>query len=71
MKTRIIVAAMAAAVLAGCSSTSVDHAALRQHAQRNCQVQAVVAPTYAIDSTGIGTRNVAYVYCMRAAGLRA
>lgn len=71
MKTRIIVAAMVAAALAGCASTSVDRTALRQHTQRNCQVQAVVSPAYAIDSTGIGTRNVAYVYCLRAAGFRA
>ena len=71
MKTRIPVAAIVAAALAGCASIPMDRSALRQHIQRNCGVQATVSPAYAIDSTGIGTRNVAYAVCLRSAGLRA
>ncbi|MBD8898609.1 hypothetical protein [Rhodanobacter sp. DHG33] len=73
MKTRIPVAAIVAAALAGCASTPMDRSALRQHIQRNCGVQATVSPAYAIDSTGtgIGTRNVAYAVCLRSAELRA
>ena len=69
MNTRIVVAAVAAA-LAGCASTPMNRGALRQHAERNCRVQSTVARAYAIDSTGVGMRSVAYARCLRTAGIR-
>ncbi|MBD8871274.1 hypothetical protein [Rhodanobacter sp. DHB23] len=65
MNIRIAIAALAAAVLAACASTPMDHDALRQHAGRHCRVQATVSPVYAIGSTGTDMRNIAYVRCMR------
>ncbi|GAB3779186.1 hypothetical protein [Dyella agri] len=66
MNTRIAVAVVAAA-LAGCTSAPMNRDLLRQHTERNCRVQSAVSSVYAIDSTGIGMRNVAYVQCLRAA----
>lgn len=71
MDTRTTAAAFAAATLAACASTPMNRDALRQHAERNCRVQAVVSPTYAIDSTDRGIRSIAYTRCLRAAGFDA
>ena len=70
MNIRTAVATLVAAMLASCASAPMDRAALRRHAERNCRVQAAVSPAYAIDSTGIGIRNIAYVRCLQAAGFR-
>ena len=69
MNTRIVVAVVAAA-LAGCAGTPMNRDALRQHAERNCRVQAAVSKAYAMDSTGIGMRSVAHARCLQAAGFK-
>lgn len=71
MITRILAAALVAAALAGCASTSMHRDTLRQHAERNCRVQSTVSRAYAVDSTGAGMRSVAYARCLRGAGFRA
>lgn len=71
MNIRILVAAVIAAALTGCASTPMNRDALRQHAERSCRVQSTVSKAYAVDSTGIGMRSVAYARCLRAAGFRA
>ncbi|MBD8872603.1 hypothetical protein [Rhodanobacter sp. DHB23] len=53
--------------LAACTLPPIDRSVQRLHAERNCRVHATVAPAYAIDSTGIGLRNVAFDACMRTA----
>ena len=54
-------------MLAACASTPMNHDALRQHAGRNCRVQAVVSPVYAIDSMGTGMPNIAHACRVRTA----
>ena len=69
MNTRIVVAAIAAA-LAGCAGNPMNRDALRQHAERSCRVQSAVSKAYAIDGTGVGMRSVARARCLRAAGFK-
>ncbi|MBD8882265.1 hypothetical protein IHE49_17420 [Rhodanobacter sp. 7MK24] len=71
MNTRTAIAAFAAATLAACASTPMNRDALRRHGERNCRVQAVVSPAYAIGSAGTGIRSVAYARCLRSAGFEA
>lgn len=61
------IAGLACLCLAACATWSIDHNVQRLHAERNCRVRATVSPAYAVDSTGIGLRNVAFDRCMRAA----
>jgi len=60
------IAGLACLCLAACATRPIDRAALRLHAERDCRVRAAVAPAYALDSTGVGLRNVAFDRCMRA-----
>lgn len=62
------IAGLASLCLAACATQTIDREVQRQHAERDCTVRAAVASAYAVDSTGIGLRNVAYDRCMRAAG---
>ncbi|MEW9570719.1 hypothetical protein ABQJ54_03080 [Rhodanobacter sp. Si-c] len=64
---KLTMAGLAGLCLAACASQPLDHDLLRLHAERNCRVRAAVSPAYAVDSTGIGLRNVAFDRCMRAA----
>ncbi|WP_426664257.1 hypothetical protein [Rhodanobacter aciditrophus] len=64
---KLTLAGLAGLCLAACASQPIDHHLLRLHAERDCQVRAAVAPAYAVDSTGVGLRNVAFDRCMRAA----
>lgn len=66
---KLTMAGLAGLCLAACATQPLDHNLLSLHAERNCRVQAAVAPAYAVDSTGIGLRNVAFDRCMRAADL--
>lgn len=68
MKTYLI--AIACLAIAACATTPMNRDVLRQHAERNCRVQATVSPAYAIDSTGVGMRNVAFDRCMASRGFR-
>lgn len=63
------IAGLASLCLAACATRSIDRNVLRLHAERDCRVRATVSPAYAVDSTGIGLRNVAFERCMRAADL--
>lgn len=67
---RVVAGAAATLAMAACSSVPMNRDALRQHAERDCRVQATVSPAYAIDSTGVGTRNVAFDRCMASRGFR-
>lgn len=62
------IAGLACLCLAACATHPIDHDAQRLHAERDCRVRAAVAPAYAVDSTGIGLRSVAFERCMRTAG---
>jgi len=64
---KLTMAGLAGLCLAACASQPLDHDALRLHAERDCRVRAAVSPAYAVDSTGVSLRNVAYDRCMRAA----
>lgn len=66
---KLTLAGLAGLCLAACASQPLDHDILRLHAERNCRVSAAVAPAYAMDSTSIDLRNVAFDRCMRAAGI--
>lgn len=66
--TKYLFAVAAALSLAACATQPLNRDALRAHAERNCRVEATTAPAYAIDSTGVGTRNVAYDRCMARRG---
>jgi hypothetical protein len=66
---KLTMAGLAGLCLAACASHPLDHDLLRLHAERNCKVRAAVSPAYAVDSTGIGLRNVAFDRCMRTADL--
>ena len=66
---KLTMAGLAGLCLAACATQPLHHNLLSLHAERNCRVQAAVAPAYAVDSTGIGLRNVAFDRCMRAADL--
>lgn len=66
---KLTLAGLAGLCLAACATHPLDHNVLRLHAERNCKVRAAVAPAYAVDSTGVGLRNVAFGRCMRAAGI--
>ena len=70
MNTRIFVAAIVAAALAGCASAPMNRDVLRRHAERDCRVQSTVSKAYAIDGTGVGMRSVAYARCLRTAGFQ-
>jgi len=63
------IAGLACLCLAACATHLIDRDVQRLHAQRDCRVRAAVAPAYAVDSTGVGLRNVAFDRCMRAAVL--
>lgn len=56
--------------LAGCATTPMNKDVLLAHAERNCRVEASVSKAYPIDSTGVGTRSVAYRACMASHGYR-
>ena len=60
------IAGLACLCLAACVTQSLNRDVLRLHAERNCRVRAAVASAYAVDSTGIGLRNVAFDRCLRA-----
>lgn len=64
---KLTMAGLAGLCLAACASQPLDHDLLRLHAERNCRVSAAVSPAYAVDSAGIGLRNVAFDRCMRSA----
>ena len=64
---KLTMAGLAGLCLAACASRPLDRAVLQLHAERNCRVSATVSPAYAVDSTGVGLRNVAFDRCMRAA----
>ena len=66
---KLTLAGLAGLCLAACATHPLDHDTLRLHAERNCRVRAAVALAYAVDSTGIGLRNVAFERCLRAADL--
>lgn len=66
MKT--FIAAAVLLTLTACATAPMNQDVLRQHAERNCRVDAAVSPAYAIDSTGGGTRNVAFEKCMASKG---
>jgi hypothetical protein len=66
---KLTMAGLAGLCLAACATQPLDQNLLRLHAERDCRVQAAVAPAYAVDSTGIGLRNVAFDRCMRAADI--
>ena len=66
---KLTMAGLAGLCLAACALQPLDHDVMRLHAERNCRVRAAVSPTYAVDSTGIGLRNVAFDRCMRAADI--
>ncbi|RCS30170.1 hypothetical protein DEO45_08915 [Rhodanobacter denitrificans] len=65
---KLTIAGLAGLCLAACASQPIDRDAQRLHAERGCRVRAAVSPAYALDSTGVGLRNVALDRCMRAAG---
>lgn len=58
---------IAVTLLAGCALQPLDHDKLRAHAERNCRVHAAVNKQYAVDSTGVSTKNSAYEMCMHEA----
>lgn len=62
---KLTIAGLAGLCLAACASQPIDRDAQHLHAERNCRVRAAVSPAYALDSTGIGLRNVAFDRCMR------
>lgn len=62
------IAGLALLCLAACATHPINRDALRLHAERNCRGRAAVSSVYAVDSTGIGMRSVAFDRCMRAAG---
>ena len=64
---KLTMAGLAGLCLAACASQPLDRDALRLHAERDCRVRAAVSPAYAVDSTGVVLRNVAYDRCIRAA----
>lgn len=64
MKT--LIAASILLTLTACATAPMNQDVLRQHAERNCRAN--VSPAYAIDSTGGGTRNVAFEKCMASKG---
>lgn len=66
---KLTMAGLAGLCLAACASESLDHDLLRLHAERNCRASATVSPAYAMDSTGVFLRNVAFDRCMRAADI--
>lgn len=66
MKYLISVAAVL--TLAACTTQPLRTDVLRAHAERNCRVEATVNHAYAVDSMGIGMKNVAYNRCMAAHG---
>ena len=57
-------------MVAGCASVPMDKNVLYAHAVRNCHSQAAAVKTYAIDSTGVGMKNVAFQKCMVAHGFK-
>lgn len=61
------IAGLACLWLAACAIQPIDREAQRLHAERDCRVRAAVSPAYAVDSTGVGLRSVAFDRCMRAA----
>jgi len=65
---KLIVSAASCIALAACSTQPLNHDTMRAHAERNCRVQAATTPAYAVDSTGVSLRSVAYDACMRRAG---
>lgn len=66
---KLTMAGLVGLCLAACASLPLDHGLLRLHAERNCRVRATVSPAYAVDSTGVGLRNVAFERCIRAADI--
>lgn len=65
---KLVFAVVALALLGACSTTPMRSSVLRQHAERNCHVEAAVDKTYAIDSTGASINSVTYQACMRRHG---
>ena len=63
------IAGLACLCLAACATQLIDRDVQRLHAERNCKVRAAVSPAYAVDSTGVGLRSVAFDRCMRAADI--
>lgn len=63
------IAGLACLCLAACATQFIDRDVQRLHTQRNCRVRAAVSPAYAVDSTGVSLRNVAFDRCMRAADI--
>jgi len=66
--SKYLIAAAAALSLAACTSQPMRSDVLRAHAELNCRVAASVNKAYAIDSTGVSLRSVAYGRCMAARG---
>ena len=66
---KLTMAGLVGLCLAACASQPLDRNTLRLYAERNCRVSAAVSHAYAVDSTGVGLRNVAVDRCMRAAGI--
>jgi hypothetical protein len=64
---KLTMAGLAGLCLTACASQPLDRDALRLHAERDCRVRAAVSPAYAVDSTGVDLRNVAFDRCMRTA----
>jgi len=63
-----LIAAASLLSLAACTTQPMRTDVLRAHAERNCRVQASVSKAYAIDSTGVSLRSVAYDRCMASRG---
>ncbi|HKR75173.1 MAG TPA: hypothetical protein VJR95_00820 [Rhodanobacter sp.] len=64
---KLTMAGLAGLCLGACASQPLDRDALHLHAERDCRVRAAVSLDYAVDSTGVGLRNVAFERCLRAA----
>lgn len=62
---KLTMAGLAGLCVAACATQPLDQNLWRLHAERKCRVSATVFPAYAVDSTGVSLRNVAFDRCMR------
>lgn len=65
---KYLISAAVVLTLCACTTQTLHTDVLRAHAERNCRVEATVNHAYAIDSTGVSLKNVAYSRCMSAHG---